>query len=96
MTRVRKIPARTCIACREGADKRELIRIVRTPEGDVSVDATGKANGRGAYIHPHQQCLDDALRRNRIDQALRVRLREDDTDRLKREFADTIGALDTH
>jgi hypothetical protein len=96
VTRVRKIPARTCIACREGADKRELVRIVRTPEGDVSVDETGKANGRGAYIHPRQQCLDDALRHSKIDRALRVRLKEDDTDRLKREFADAIGALDTH
>ncbi len=95
MTSVRKIPERTCIACRVGADKRDLVRIVHTPEGHVTVDATGKANGRGAYLHPLQGCFDDAVRRNRLDPALRVNLREDDTDRLRREFTAAIGGLKT-
>ena len=48
----KKIPQRTCMACQEKKDKRELVRIVRSPEGEISVDLTGKKPGRGAYICP--------------------------------------------
>ena len=59
---VRKAPQRTCVACRQEQGKRELIRIVRTPEQHISVDPTGKANGRGAYLHPVRSCWEKALK----------------------------------
>lgn len=93
MVKARKTPLRTCIGCNAGSDKRELVRIVRTPEGDVVVDPGGKANGRGAYVCATMECFDAALRRKRLDPALRVRLKEDDIDRLKREFAAALELL---
>ena len=90
MKRARKTPLRTCIACRTGRDKRDLIRIVRAADGHVEVDSTGKANGRGAYVCPTVECIDAAVSRGRVDAALRVRLKDDDRDRLKREFAEQL------
>ncbi len=86
MTKLRKPPIRTCVACRTTSDKRTLVRVVRTPEGDVHVDPSGKANGRGAYVCLAHGCLDNAIVRRRFDAALRVNLKEDDLDRLRREF----------
>jgi hypothetical protein len=65
------VPQRTCIACRKVAGKRNLIRIVRTEQG-VEVDPTGKKAGRGAYLHPNQQCWQAMLTGNRLAQALRT------------------------
>lgn len=67
------IPVRTCIGCREAEGKRTLVRLVRTAEG-VSVDPTGKAAGRGAYIHATRACWEAALKGGRIEQALRTKL----------------------
>ncbi len=53
----KKSPQRMCIACREMKDKRDLIRIVRSPEGEISLDFTGKKNGRGAYVCPSEECI---------------------------------------
>lgn len=69
---VRKAPQRTCVACRQEQGKRELIRIVRTPEQHISVDPTGKANGRGAYLHPVRSCWEKALKGATIKNALKV------------------------
>jgi predicted RNA-binding protein YlxR (DUF448 family) len=71
--RTRPAPQRMCIACRQGAGKRALIRIVRTPEG-VQVDPTGKQSGRGAYLHPAQSCWQKALTQGMIGRSLRVTL----------------------
>jgi uncharacterized protein len=69
--RPKHVPQRTCIACRQVAGKRTLLRIVRTPQG-VEVDPTGKKAGRGAYIHASQSCWQAALQGNRLGQALRT------------------------
>jgi predicted RNA-binding protein YlxR (DUF448 family) len=89
--KARKKPVRTCLGCGEEADKRDLVRVVRSPEGDVAVDASGKANGRGAYIHPRQECFEAAARKRRFDSALRVTLKEDDVDRIRRDFERLIA-----
>jgi predicted RNA-binding protein YlxR (DUF448 family) len=65
------IPQRTCIACRQVAGKRALIRLVRTANG-VEIDPTGKKAGRGAYLHPNQECWRAMLNGNRLGQALRA------------------------
>ncbi len=86
MSRSRKTPERTCIGCSLTADKRALVRVVRATDGHVDVDPTGKANGRGAYVCARIECFDAAATRKRFDAALRVRLRTDDIDRLRREL----------
>jgi predicted RNA-binding protein YlxR (DUF448 family) len=85
---MRPLPQRTCIACRSTSGKRELIRIVRTP-GSVEVDLTGKKAGRGAYICPQSSCWDQALKKGRLESALRVTLKPDDKLKLI-EFATTL------
>ncbi len=70
----RRIPQRTCVGCRLVQGKREMIRVVRTPEGEVVVDPTGRRNGRGAYVHSSRECLDLALRRGGLERGLKVSL----------------------
>jgi len=72
-------PQRTCIACRDVKNKRELIRIVRTPEGKVVVDPTGKANGRGAYLCRQAICWEISLEKNMLGRALKVTLSTEDS-----------------
>ncbi|TMG20400.1 MAG: YlxR family protein [Chloroflexi bacterium] len=63
-------PVRTCVACRQEAGKRELIRVVRRPEGGVALDPTGRASGRGAYLHATAECIELARKRRALDRAL--------------------------
>lgn len=91
MTKTRKAPTRTCIACRTASDKRQFVRVVRTPEGHVHVDLTGKANGRGAYLCADAGCYETAAMRRRLDAALNVKLQDDDYDRLRREFEQALA-----
>ncbi len=73
----RKMPLRKCVGCGEQKPKRELIRIVRSPEGEVSLDRTGKAPGRGAYICDQEACLLRAIKTNAIQRALQVELSQE-------------------
>lgn len=91
MTKTRKVPIRTCAACRETSEKRTLVRIVRTPEGHVEVDPTGKANGRGAYLCANPDCFETARKRRKLDSALRVHLMDDDYNRLRRDFDELLA-----
>lgn len=67
-------PQRTCIGCREVKYKREMIRLVRTPAGEVIIDPTGKANGRGIYLCRQLTCWDKGLKKERLAQSLKVNL----------------------
>lgn len=89
--RPRKVPTRTCTGCATASDKRRFVRIVRTPDGHVEIDPTGKANGRGAYLCADPDCFEMARKRRRLDSALRVSLQEDDYIRLRRDFDDLLG-----
>lgn len=73
----KKIPMRMCVACRQMRPKRELIRIVRTPEGTVILDRSGRANGRGAYLCDSQDCFRRAVKTRALERALESRLDED-------------------
>ncbi|MBX2999359.1 MAG: YlxR family protein [Caldilineaceae bacterium] len=75
-----------CIACRQGAGKRELIRVVRTEAG-VKVDPTGKLSGRGAYLHPLRVCWEKALNHRLLQRALRTPVSAEDLDALARHAA---------
>ena len=72
MGQVRKAPMRTCTGCRQAKNKKELIRVVRDKEGNVSVDFTGKKNGRGAYICPDEKCLDLAVKNKGLERTLKI------------------------
>lgn len=87
----KKIPQRQCMGCRERKPKRELIRVVRTPEGGVSLDFGGKMNGRGAYLCPNPECLKKALRAKALDRSLEVTIPEDVYHRLEKEMEAASG-----
>ncbi len=72
MPKIRKIPARMCVACKQMRPKRELVRVVRTPAGEVTVDPTGKVSGRGAYVCPTVSCIEAGVREGRLQHALEV------------------------
>ena len=84
-----RLPQRTCIACRSTSGKRAFIRIVRTPSGVVEIDLTGKKAGRGAYLCPSCSCWEQALKKGRLETALKVKITADDKLRLT-EFATTL------
>ena len=69
MQKAKKIPQRQCVGCRTMKDKRELIRVVRSPEGDITLDATGKKSGRGAYVCPDSECLKKARKSRALERA---------------------------
>jgi hypothetical protein len=84
----KRVPQRTCVACRALRPKRELVRIVRSPRGDVAVDETGKRSGRGAYLCPIATCWETALSKGLLNRALRTNLTEEVKDRLRGYAAD--------
>lgn len=68
---------RRCVNCRESKHKSELLRIVRTPEGDFKIDSTGKANGRGAYICKNEKCAAETSKRRKLDKSFKTALPAD-------------------
>ena len=82
----KKIPQRQCMGCRERRAKKEMIRVVRTPEGNVSLDFGGKMNGRGAYLCPNPECLKKAIRSKALDRSLEVEIPEEVYGRLQKEM----------
>ena len=86
MTRTRKIPLRMCVGCREMKNKKELLRIVRTPEGSVEIDKSGKKSGRGAYICPQIDCLQQAIKGKSLQKALENDIPDEVIDKLKQQI----------
>jgi predicted RNA-binding protein YlxR (DUF448 family) len=82
----RSEPERTCIGCRKTAGKRDLLRIVRTPQGEVRVDASGTAPGRGAYVHADRACVTAAIARGAVARSMRMGLRAEEAARLGDEI----------
>ena len=70
----KKIPVRQCLGCREMKPKKELIRVVRSPEGAISLDFRGKANGRGAYLCPDPACLKKAVKARALERAFSAQI----------------------
>ena len=86
-TSTRKIPVRRCVGCGEHFPKGELVRVLRTPEGEVTIDFTGKKSGRGAYICPKSTCFKKARRQGRIAKSLEVAISDELYDALEHEVA---------
>ncbi len=86
----KKIPQRQCMGCRERMAKKELIRVVRGTDGVVSLDFSGKLNGRGAYICPNPDCLKKAIKAKSLERSLEVPIPQQVYDRLEKEMEDGL------
>ncbi|HZK40866.1 MAG TPA: YlxR family protein [Atribacterota bacterium] len=87
-----KIPVRTCIGCKCKKPKKEMIRIIRTPDGQIEIDETGKKSGRGAYICGDVKCLDIVLKENSLKKSLKQDITLKTLDDLRKAFLKNIDA----
>jgi len=95
--RPKHVPQRTCFVCREKGDKRQLTRLVRTPEGSVVIDPTGKQNGRGAYLCDQSACWEKVLANGRLlNQALKTTVSEADLAAIAAQRRAGIQAREPH
>ena len=95
-SRPRHVPQRTCVACRQTGAKRQLVRIVRTTDGSVAIDPTGKRSGRGAYLCDAAECWTIALKRGVLVRALKIEsIAEDDFQTLN-AYAERLSASSPH
>ena len=81
-----KIPMRQCAGCREMKSKREMIRVLRTTEGNIELDATGKKNGRGAYLCYDPACLERAMKTRALERSLKASISQEVYEDLKKEL----------
>lgn len=86
MAAVKKIPMRMCLGCNEMKPKKELIRVVRSPEGVISLDTTGKKSGRGAYVCPNAECLRLARKSRKLEKSFSCRISDEVYDNMEREL----------
>ena len=86
MARKKHTPLRTCITCKQVKDKRDLIRVVRTPEGNIILDPGGKANGRGVYLCKESVCWEKSVKKERLSQALKITITSEQIENLQAAF----------
>ncbi len=84
----KKVALRQCVGCGEKGDKRDMMRVVRTPEGDITLDFKGKMNGRGAYLCKNPECLLKAFKNKGLERAFKTSISEEVINRLKEEICD--------
>ena len=89
-TKTKRIPVRQCLGCNEHKPKNELLRVVRGPDGSVSLDFTGKKSGRGAYICRSVKCLKKAVKSRRLDKNLECTIPDDIYEKLERELSENV------
>ena len=87
----KKIPERRCVGCGERKEKRELIRVLRTPEGEIVLDRTGKLSGRGAYLCPNAECLRKARKTRRLQTNLETEIPDSVFEALEREISRNVN-----
>lgn len=83
----KKTPMRMCVGCRQMRPKKELLRVVRTPQGEIVLDATGKKSGRGAYICPSESCFQQAVKQKQLERALEAALTPEVLEGLRAKLA---------
>ena len=83
--KVKKVPLRMCVGCREMKPKKELLRVVKPPEGEIMVDVTGRKSGRGAYLCKNETCLARAFKQKQLERAFDTAISEDVVRNLKQE-----------
>lgn len=77
MSQTKKVPLRKCTGCSEVKNKKEMIRVISDNEGNISIDATGRKNGRGAYICPDMKCLEKAMKNKGLERTLKAKVPEE-------------------
>lgn len=87
-TMSKKMPVRRCVGCQEMKNKKEMIRVIRTPEGEFELDATGKKNGRGAYLCPSRECLEKAVKSKGLERSFKQAIPPEVYSRLEKEMDD--------
>ncbi|RZS92834.1 hypothetical protein EV209_2907 [Cuneatibacter caecimuris] len=85
---MKKVPLRQCVGCREMKSKKELVRILKTTEDELMIDATGKKNGRGAYICRSMECLEKAQKSKGLERSLKMPVPQDVYETLRKELAE--------
>ena len=86
MPKVKKIPQRQCVGCREMKEKKALIRVVKSPEGEISLDEKGRKPGRGAYVCPNVECLRKARKSRALERAFETQIPPAVYDALERQL----------
>ncbi|HBT65399.1 MAG TPA: DUF448 domain-containing protein [Ruminococcaceae bacterium] len=86
MVRAKKVPLRMCTGCGEMKPKKELVRVVKSPEGEISLDTTGRKPGRGAYVCPSRNCLESARKTRRFEKAFSCAIPAEVYNRLEEEL----------
>ena len=86
MQKIKKVPQRKCIVCQDRDSKRELIRIVKNKEGEIFIDLSGKANGRGAYICKSTECLRKAVKTKALNRAFKIEVSDEVYEKLLAEL----------
>ena len=82
----KKIPLRLCVGCQEMKPKLELTRVIKTPEGEVTLDATGRKNGRGAYLCKNEECLKKLRKTKGLERSLKIAIPQEVYDKLEKEM----------
>ena len=85
--KAKKVPMRMCTGCGEMFDKRTLVRVVKSPDGEVSLDLTGKKSGRGAYVCKNAECLKKARKKRAFERAFSVQIEDEVCDKMEEEIA---------
>lgn len=83
---INKIPLRQCIGCGEMKSKKEMIRVLKNPQGEITLDATGKKNGRGAYVCPSVECLRKAVKSKGLERSFKIAIPKEVYEALEREM----------
>ena len=83
---MKKIPQRQCIGCGEMKGKKEMIRVIKTAEGEILLDATGRKNGRGAYLCPSEECLKKAIRNKGLERSFKMAIPKEVYENLEKEM----------
>lgn len=86
--KAKKVPLRKCTGCGEMSDKRTLVRVVKSPDGEISLDLTGKKSGRGAYVCKNIDCLKKARKKRALERAFGVQIEDSVYDRMEEEISD--------
>ena len=89
MGNIKKGPLRKCIGCNEMKNKKEMMRVLKTPEGEITLDVTGRKNGRGAYVCFSKECLHKAIKNKGLERSLKMQIPQEVYENLEREL-DTI------
>ena len=87
----KKIPLRQCVGCGEMKNKKEMIRVLKTPEGPIVLDFTGKKNGRGAYLCKNEECLKKARKNKGIERSFKMAIQNEVYDELEKEFGESYA-----